>query len=140
MSIKPNHYILVGNRKTWNASFKKLIWGFSDKTKGFWNTTKSGDLVAYYVTKPTKKIIGFGILKRKFIDNTIFWPEEKLLEEIIWKYRIKYSITHIEKNWKNGIDVPKKIILNQGRKKISKEDFLDLIKSAEKKWETKIKF
>ncbi len=35
--------------------------GFSEKTKGYWNTVKSGDLIGFYVTKPTKKIVGFGV-------------------------------------------------------------------------------
>ena len=139
-SINHNYFILVGNRKTWNTSFKKTIWGFSEKTKGFWNTSRSEDLIAFYVTKPTKKIIGFGKFNNKFIGDTIFWPEEKLSEEIIWKYRIKFSIIHIEQDWKNGIEVPKNIILNQGRKKIPKVDFLSLIKTAEEKWNIKIDF
>ncbi len=140
--MKPtkNYFILVGDRKTWNASLKKQIWGFSEKTKGFWNTANSEDIVAFYVTKPTKKIIGFGKLKKKFIDNTIFWPEEKLSEEIIWKYRIKYSIIHKQDDWSDGIDVPQNIILNQGRKKIEKKDFLLLMKMAENKWNMKIEF
>ena len=104
-----NHFILVGDRKTWNVSLKKRIWGFSEKTKGFWNTSQSEDLIAFYVTKPSKKIIGFGKFKKKFIDETIFWPEEKLTEQVIWKYRIKFSISHIENDWKNGIDVSKNI-------------------------------
>jgi hypothetical protein len=129
-----NYFILVGDRKTWNASLIKKNWGFSEKTKRFWNTAKSGDLIAFYVMRPTKKIIGFGKLKRKFIDETIFWPEEILSDKIIWKYRIQYSVIHIESDWKNGIDVPKNIMLNQGRKKITEKDFLSLIKTAEKKW------
>lgn len=61
-----NYFVLVGDEKTWHVSFEKKIWGFSEKMRGFWNTTQHGDLLAFYVTKPTKKIIGFGKVKEKF--------------------------------------------------------------------------
>ena len=77
---------------------------------------------------------------KKFIDDTIIWPEEKLSEESIWKYKIMFSTKYIVKDWKMGIDVPNNIMLNQGRKKISEKDFLFLIKIAEKKWKVGIDF
>jgi len=131
-------YILVANRRTWNASLKGCIWGFSEKTRGFWKTSSRGDLVAFYVTAPSKKIIGFGELKKKFLDESLYWPDEKLSENVIWKYRMKYSIIHVIDNWKKGIPPPKKLILNQGRKIIKKEEFLSLLKEADSKWETNI--
>ncbi len=77
---------------------------------------------------------------KKIIDDTIIWPEEKLSEESIWKYKIRFSTKYIVKDWKMGIYVPNNIVLNQGRKKISEKDFLFLIKIAEKKWKVEINF
>ena len=99
---KPKYYLLVGDRKTWNVSLEKRLWGFSEKTKGFWNTTNSGDYIAFYVTTPMRRVIGFGKLGEKFVDKSIIWPDEKLNEGVIWKYRIRYSIIHKIDNWRNG--------------------------------------
>ena len=132
------YYVLVGDRKTWNISVKEKVWGFSEKTKGFWNKCNSGDSAIFYVTSPMKKIIGFGTFGRKFESDELLWPEEKLLEKPIWTYKIKIKILHIQDNWKNGITMPKEIILNQGRKKITKEMFLHLFNKAESEWKIKI--
>lgn len=131
---KPRYYILVGKRRIWKEAFNKKLWGFTDKTKGSWNTTKKGDFVVFYVTKPLMKIIGFGIITKKFSSDEYVFPDEKLFEKIIWKYKIKFKIIHIEKEWENGIDVPKKIILNSGRKVVDKKMFSQLARTAEKKW------
>ena len=32
------------------------------------------DRVAFYVTSPIKKIIGVGIIKKKFVKEDFFWP------------------------------------------------------------------
>ncbi|KEQ56788.1 hypothetical protein SCCGRSA3_02550 [Marine Group I thaumarchaeote SCGC RSA3] len=112
-----NHYILVGDRKTWNISLREHVWGFSEKTKGFWTNCQIGDLVAFYVTSPMKKIIGFGIIDQKFENDDLLWTDEKLQKSAIWKYRINLKILHVQNNWRKGISPPKEIILNQGRKK-----------------------
>jgi predicted RNA-binding protein len=117
----------VGNRRTWNVSIDKNLWGFSEKTRGLWNTSKEGDFVVFYVTNPTKKIIGFGKFERKFIDNKKIWVEEKLVDESIWKYKIKLKIIYVNANWSNGVSLSKKIIVNTGRKKIDKGLFENLV-------------
>ena len=138
MNPDQNYYILVGDRKTWYVSVEKKIWGFSEKTKGSWQRSKKGDLLAFYVTAPTKKIIGFGAFKNKFVDDTITWPEEKLSQESIWKYKINFSVIYLCKQWRNGIQLPKNIIVNQGRKKINKQMYMKLIKQSEFEWSVKI--
>ncbi|MDE2590516.1 MAG: hypothetical protein KGL95_12735 [Patescibacteria group bacterium] len=132
------YYILVGDRSTWNISLTKNIWGFKDSTKGHWNTTNIGDLVAFYVKKPRKKIIGFGKVIRKFIDETQFWPDEKLYGKTIWKYRFEFEILHLLDDWKKGISVPSELILNQGRKVIDQSIFYALMQEADSKWGTKL--
>lgn len=132
------YYILVGDEKTWETSFSENIWGFSDKTKGFWNTMNEGDFLAFYVTSPIKKIIGYGHVEKKFISKKLFWPDEKLFKRPLWTYRLKFNPSFILQKWDDGISSPKGIMLNHGRKTISQEMFLNLIKISDQKWETNL--
>ena len=92
MMNKRRFYILVGDEKTWKTSLTKNIWGFSEKTKGLWNTSQIGDYLVFYVTSPVKKIIGFGNISEKFIDEALFWPDEKIFKRTLWKYRLRFDI------------------------------------------------
>jgi len=84
------------------------------------------------------KIIGFGKITDKFIDEEPFWPEEKSFEKSIWKYKIEFKVFSMTKNWENGIEPPANLMLNTGRKVIDKDTFSSLVKIAEKKWRTEI--
>lgn len=130
------YYILVGESEAWRIGLSMNIWGFSDSTKGLWNTSNIGDYVAFYVTAPIKRIIGFGKITEKFIDNEPTWYDEKLFKTSIWKYRIKFEKYHVIENWNNGIPVPPDVMLNVGRKVITKELFCRIIKKADMKWKT----
>lgn len=103
-----------------------------------WNTSKEGDYVGFYVTSPWKKLIGFGKFGRKFVDSRIVWPDERLFERSIWKYRIRIEPIFVSDDWKNGISVPSTIVLNTGRKVLPKQTFQELVKQADKKWKSKI--
>jgi hypothetical protein len=135
---EPRYYILVGDEKTWNASFSENVWGFSETSKGLWNTTNMGDFVAFYAITPIKKIMGFGVIEKKVLDETIFWPDEKLFQRSIWKYRIRFRVLHKIQNWNDGIRVPNHIMLNVGRKVVNRETFSILVKDADLKWKTSI--
>lgn len=139
MNDNPRFYILIGDENTWKISFSKNIWGFSEKTKGSWNTSQIGDYLVFYVTSPVKKIIGFGSISEKFIDDDLFWPDEKIFRKSLWKYRLRFKTFFIIENWKNGIECPKNIMLNQGRKVIDIKLFFDLVRDAESKWNNDIK-
>jgi len=132
------YYLLVGDEQNWKISLDKKMWGFSDRTKGSWNTTKKGDLLAFYVTIPVKKVIGFGIVTDKFVDNTIIWSDEKFCKRSIWKYRIKFQIIHFIDEWNNGITLPKDLLLGVSRRVVGQEFFINLIKEADSKWKTKL--
>jgi hypothetical protein len=129
------HYILVGDADTWKVSLANNLWGFSDKSKGSWNTCKIGDYLAFYVTAPIKKIIGFGTIKNKFTDENIVWLDEKFFGRPIWKHKIEFEIICTISDWYTGIPVQKEIMLNVGRKVIGKDIFLYLLKQADLKWE-----
>ena len=138
VTTKSRYYILVADEKTWKVALEKHQWGFSQKNVGLWNTTNNGDLVAFYVTKPIQKIIGFGIIQEKHISDELIWPDEKLFKKLLWGHRLKFNSIYVIENWNYGISVPTEIMLNVGRKVVPKNIFLLLIKNAEKKWKRKI--
>ncbi|MEP0826291.1 MAG: hypothetical protein HRF40_12470, partial [Nitrososphaera sp.] len=132
-------YLLIGNKDAWETSLLYQIWGFSEGTRGLWKSSKVGDYLAFYVTTPIKKIIGFGRIREKYIESSITWPEEKLLKASVWKYRIKFKILFILKNdWHDGIDPPKNMMFNSGRKVVTKDVFDMLLKRADSQWGTNL--
>jgi hypothetical protein len=131
---RPRYYILVGDEATWKIALKHNQWGFSQKSIGLWNTIEDGEFVAFYVTKPVQKIIGFAKITEKFISKEIIWPDEKFFKKSMWGNRIKLKISSHVKNWDDGVDPPPNTMLNIGRKVISKEIFNKLIQNANKKW------
>jgi hypothetical protein len=136
----PRYYILVGDEGTWNVALSNNLWGFSEKSRGFWNTSSDGDCLAFYVTDPLKRVIGFGKIKRKFIDDTIVFPDEKLFGKGIWKYRIEFDKIQVAEDWmKNGITVPSTIMLNTGRRVVDADVFKALVRRAERKWAVRIR-
>lgn len=134
------YYFLVGDIQTWKVSLKHNVWGFSERSKGNWNTSNSGDYVAFYVTSPIKRIIGFGLLTTKFKDKSKLWPDEITFDKVLWPYRIMFQNLYTLTNWDKGISVPQTIVLNTGRKVISKSLFAILISKAEKKWRKDLLF
>jgi len=132
------YYLLIGDQQNWKISLDKKIWGFSSRAKGSWNTTKKGDLLAFYITRPIQKIIGFGIVTDKFVGDTIIWSDEKLLRKPFWKYRIKFQIIHFIDDWDDGIILPKDLLLGVSRRVIGREFFINLVKVADAKWKTKL--
>lgn len=130
----PRFYILTADEETWKVALQELIWGFSDRTVGQWNTTRTEDYVAFYVTAPVKRIVGFGKVAKKFIDESLAWPDEKLFKKAIWKHRLKFNVIFVVDDWDKGISVPSEIMLNTGRKVVPKEIFFTLAEKAEAKW------
>lgn len=131
-------YILVSDEKTWNTALEKNIFGFSERSKGLWNTSNKGDYLAFYVTRPIKKIIGFGIITEKFIDDKLVFPDEKIFKRALWNRRIHFKTLHVSDDWSNGLSVPSEIILNVGRKVISRPTFVNFLKSGDSKWNTNL--
>jgi ribosomal protein L39E len=122
-----NYFILVGDKETWSIAFLQNIWGFSERSKGKWNTSNVGDYVAFYAVSPLKRIIGYGRITSKFVSEDIVWPDEKLFGKSIWKYRIRFEKLRLLKDWKKGVRVPEHIMLNTGRKVVNKETFSNFL-------------
>jgi hypothetical protein len=130
-------YLLIGDLETWEISLKNRIWGFKETTKGLWNKLQIGEYVGFYATKPLKKIIGFGKILNKYIEETIVWLDEKFFNKSLWKYRMRLEIMYVVNNWNDGIDIPL-MNLNTGRKVVSEDIFMALVKKADKKWKSNI--
>ena len=134
---KIKHFILVGDENSWKVILEKQIWGFSDKKKGSWNSLNKNDKIAFYVTSPVKKIIGYGKIKEKFVSNEILFHDEKILQCVIWKNRFNFEIEKIVTEWENGISPPTGLMLNVGNKPISTEIFQTIKISITKKCKLK---
>lgn len=104
------------------------IWGFSKRSKGNWNQSHIGDHVAFYVTAPVKRIIGFGRITNKFISENLVWPDEKMFKKSIWEYKLEFKKQFLVDRWEDGILVPSNIMLNTGRKLVNEITFLNIIK------------
>jgi hypothetical protein len=136
--LAPRYFILVGDSETWRYSLKKNLWGLSEHFRGYWNTSKPGDYLAFYVTSPIKKIIGFGKIERKFIDRSIIFPDEVFLGRPIWIYRYEYQKLLTTDEWDKGITPPPGLMLNVGRKLIDYSTFQILFTDAQQRWKKKI--
>jgi len=133
-----NYFLLIGKEENWKISISEHLWGMPSQYKKFWESAAIGDLLAFYVTKPTKKIIGFGKIKNKLHNDQLTWNVEKYLGECIWPYKISFDIIQIADMWNDGINLPEKMQLQMSQKKITRDLYLTLVQSAEKKWNVDI--
>ena len=135
------YYLLVGDENNWRTAIKENMWGFSETTKGLWNTIQVDEIVGFYVTQPFSKIIGFGQITHKKIDESLLWDDELNFNRSLWKYRVEFMPIFINKDWKKGIrlDSNKKWFLQSTRVVIKKNLFFELVENADKSWKTKIK-
>jgi len=131
-------YFLVGNETNWEVAIKEQIWGFREISKGLWNTTNENEVLGYYVTKPLKRLIGFGVVQKKFLDEKLIWKEEKRTNKSIWKYKLKIKNLYVCKNWYKGIRISEPLFLASSRTVIPKDMFLNYLKKADHNWGTNL--
>ncbi len=131
-------YLLVGKMKNWEIALDNSIWGFTEKSKGLWNKTNPFEFVAFYVTRPYKKIFGFGQFLEKTVNNQLLWQDEKTENRSIWKYKIKFKIIYKVDDIKKGLTAPKNTVLASSRPVVLEKDFFKLVKDADKKWNSNI--
>lgn len=80
----------------------------------------------------------FGRIVRKFSDNSLIFPDEKIFGKPIWVYRFEFSKIFVVDDWRTGVAVRSNIMLNVGRKVIDKSIFLQLVEKAEQQWNQNI--
>ena len=137
-SIERRHFILVDTEENWKASLDHGLWGFIERGKGFWNKTNTGDYLIFYVMKPLKKIIGFGAVGEKLVNDDLIWNDEKLFKRSIRKFKFEIKPVYVCKNWDQGIELPP-MLLMMSRKLISKDLFFQIVKNADVSWNTDLK-
>ena len=67
-------YLLIGDKETWSISLEYNIWGFSDKTKGLWNTSNIGDFLGdmyYLLHEDRHKSVRFNLDRFNFTAGLI---------------------------------------------------------------------
>lgn len=106
--MKPSVLYIESYFQKWHNQVLYLSWRKGscsfERTKGKWNASNIGDNVGFYVTSPIKRIIGFGKINEKFIDEKLIWPDEKLFNISIYKYSIKFNVYYLIGDWQKGID------------------------------------
>ena len=127
----------MGDENSWKIGLNNKIWGFKDTNFGLWNKTREGEFVIFYVTAPVSKIIGVGQVEKKYVEESIIWPEEKFANRSLWKHKFKLKILKTV-SYDKGIPKPNNLMLNVGRKVLEEDQFLLLLKEADKKWGSNI--
>lgn len=131
-------YILVGEKPNWEVALEKNVWGFTERSKGLWNKSEIGEFLAFYVTAPTKKIIGFGQITGKFVSEKLLWKDEFRFKRPLWKYRIDFKPFYVVNNWEKGISVPTNLMLCSSRTVIDQKQFFNFVNNADNEWRTNI--
>lgn len=127
------HFVLIGRHENWQVSLSNNLWGFTENSKGFWNKTNTGDLLAFYIMSPLRKVVGFGTVGKKFINEDLIWNDEKQFKRSLWKYKFEINPSYICEDWKRGIALPS-MSLGVSRKLVDKETFVNMVKNADKTW------
>jgi energy-coupling factor transporter ATP-binding protein EcfA2 len=122
----PSWWIAAGPPKQWEFALKMGgVWGVSSKIRERWEELSSGDYILFFVKKPVKGVIGYGIVREKFKDDTLFWPDEINEGRVKWPYRFKFDIVYClpQEKWEESKQYSDYIlgIAKSGLRKIKKE-------------------
>jgi len=139
MTSEKKCYVFSGSEENWRISVKNGIWGFNERNKEIWNGMKVGEFLVFYVTKPIMKIIGFGVIKKRFMGDKPIWEREISEGCLVWNYRISFDIFHICEKWSQGISISKDFFHGRSSRNIIPQQlFRYLVTNADEKWKTNI--
>ena len=86
------YWTLSGYAENWERSLADNIWGVKEgKLKKYWEDITKGDILFFYVTSPTKGIVGFGKVTAKFRQDKPLWPDEIRANKVIYPYRWQFD-------------------------------------------------
>lgn len=114
-----NAWILPGSEENWRqALMSKGIWGLEERTvdKIYWLALTPNDIVLFYISGKIKGIVGYGVIRSKFYQNTPLWKAEIAEGRAKWPLRFEFDIEFIlpENEWKNSkIPLPGGAIFRQ---------------------------
>jgi len=90
-----NYWLVVGPPENWETAFEqKNIWGITEKQSQLWEKLLEDDIILFYATKPVSGLIGHGIVKTKFRQNTPLWPQEIAEGKVMWPLRFEFNVEH----------------------------------------------
>lgn len=98
MNRKSQNWLLIGVRKNWETALSQPVplWGLKSRYQGEFQALNIGDIVWFYITSPIKGVIGFGVVKDKYIDNmNLIWDEELRKKEVIWPLRFRILVLKV---------------------------------------------
>jgi hypothetical protein len=107
-----NFWIVPGSGKNWKqALLSKGIWGLQERIldKVYWLALKPNDLILFYVSGKVKGIVGYGIIRNIFYQDSPLWEDEVREDKVKWPLRFEFDIEFLlpENDWANGrIPVP----------------------------------
>ena len=68
-----------------------LVWGLHGGYRDVYGSLGVGDRVYLYAIGPVKAVVARGVLVEKFVDDTVFWPEDSGLGDR-WPYRFRVDV------------------------------------------------
>jgi len=82
-----------------------------DKTydRVFWLAVAPGDLLFFYVTGKAKRIVGYGTVRNRFLQDVPLWPQEVREGRALWPLRFEFDVDFLlpEENWtSSGVPLP----------------------------------
>ena len=93
-----SYWIILGSEENWKQALSaKGIWGLEEKAhdKIYWLALAPNDLVLFYVSGKVKGIVGYGIVRSKFYQNTPLWKAEIKENRAKWPLRFEFDIEFI---------------------------------------------
>jgi hypothetical protein len=101
-----NFWIVPGSEENWRQAFlSKGIWGLEDTKldKIYWLAIAPNDFILFYVSGKVKGVVGYGIIRSKFYQDTPLWKAEIQQNIAKWPLRFEFDIEYIlpENRWKD---------------------------------------
>ncbi len=126
-----SYWLVVGSEQNWETAFKhRNIWGLKKSQNYLWESIEENkDKVLFYSTNPVGGIIGYGLVKTKFIQNKPLWPEEIKTKEVIWPLRFEFDVEFClpQDKWRSNKVTSKTLFPRAGFQSIPEPEALKLI-------------
>jgi predicted RNA-binding protein len=132
MSI--NYWLIVGSKKNWDTAFQhRNIWGLRKTQRLLWESINEKDKLVFYATQPVGGIIGYGVVRTKFVQDKPLWPDELKNNDVIWPLRFEFDVEFCfpPDKWKSEKVVSKELFPRAGFQQISESAARGLISAVQ---------